>query len=139
MAENESHIAAQADLELATGEPMVKAEQVWKSFGKLDVLKGIDFEVMPQQTYVLLGPSGGGKSTLLRCINHLEKINAGRLWVAGELMGYRERGAVLHEMKARDVVAVMDGGVIVEKGPPQDVLVNPKEDRTKLFLSKVLA
>ena len=265
--------AATAAAEAATGgQPMVKAEQVWKSFGKLDVLKGIDFEVMPQQTYVLLGPSGGGKSTLLRCINHLEKINAGRLWVAGELMGYRQRGEVLHEMKDKDVarqrasigmvfqrfnlfphmtaiqnvmeapirvqhvshkvadkeaedllrrvglgekldtypaqlsggqqqrvaiaralamkpklmlfdeptsaldpelvgevldvmkqlardgmtmvvvtheigfakevadgVALMDGGVIVENGPPQDVLVNPKEDRTKLFLSKVLA
>ena len=82
---------------------MVKAEQVWKSFGKLDVLKGVDFVVQPQQTFVLLGPSGGGKSTLLRCINHLEKIDAGRLYVAGELMGYRERGNVLHEMKARDV------------------------------------
>ena len=68
---------------------MVKAEQVWKSFGKLDVLKGVDFVVQPQQTFVLLGPSGGGKSTLLRCINHLEKIDAGRLYVAGELMGYR--------------------------------------------------
>ena len=74
-----------------TGEPMVKAEQVWKSFGKLDVLKGVDLEVYPQQTYVLLGPSGGGKSTLLRCINHLEKIDAGRLWVGGDLMGYRQR------------------------------------------------
>ena len=95
---------ATAAAEAATGgRPMVKAEQVWKSFGKLDVLKGIDFEVMPQQTYVLLGPSGGGKSTLLRCINHLEKINAGRLWVAGELMGYRQRGDVLHEMKDKDV------------------------------------
>jgi polar amino acid transport system ATP-binding protein len=258
--------------EIGAGGPMVKAEQVWKSFGKLDVLKGIDLEVFPQQTFVLLGPSGGGKSTLLRCINHLEKINAGRLWVAGELMGYRQRGDVLHEMKARDVsrqrshigmvfqrfnlfphmtaiqnvmespirvqhvgrkiadkdaedllrrvglgekldtypaqlsggqqqrvaiaralamkpklmlfdeptsaldpelvgevldvmkqlardgmtmvvvtheigfakevadgVALMDGGVIVESGPPQDVLVNPKEDRTKVFLSKVLA
>jgi polar amino acid transport system ATP-binding protein len=272
MADSDAHIAVQADAGLAAGEPMVKAEQVWKSFGKLDVLKGIDFEVMPQQTYVLLGPSGGGKSTLLRCINHLEKINAGRLWVAGELMGYRQRGDVLHEMKDRDVarqrasigmvfqrfnlfphmtaiqnvmespihvqgvshkqadqeaedllrrvglgekldtypaqlsggqqqrvaiaralamkpklmlfdeptsaldpelvgevldvmkqlardgmtmvvvtheigfakevadgVALMDGGVIVEKGPPQEVLVNPTEDRTKLFLSKVLA
>ena len=139
MAESETHITAPVVTELAAGQPMVKAEQVWKSFGKLDVLKGIDFEVMPQETYVLLGPSGGGKSTLLRCINHLEKINAGRLWVAGELMGYRERGTVLHEMKARDVVALMDGGVIVEKGPPQDGLVNPTEDRTKLFLSKVLA
>ena len=47
---------------------------------------------------MLLGPSGGGKSTLLRCINHLEKIDAGRLYVDGELMGYREQGNVLHEM-----------------------------------------
>ena len=77
------------------GQPMVRAEQVWKRFGKLEVLKGIDLEVMPQQTYVLLGPSGGGKSTLLRCINHLEKINSGRLWVAGELMGYRQKGDIL--------------------------------------------
>jgi len=251
---------------------MVKAEQVWKSFGNLDVLKGIDFVVQPQQTFVLLGPSGGGKSTLLRCINHLEKIDAGRLYVAGELMGYKERGKVLHEMNARDVarqrasigmvfqrfnlfphktaienvmeapimvqhaprkkaeaeaevilrsvglgekldtypaqlsggqqqrvaiaralamkpklmlfdeptsaldpelvgevldvmkqlardgmtmvvvthemgfakevadgVALIDGGVIVENGPPGEVLVDPKEERTKLFLSKVLA
>ena len=49
------------------------------------------------------GPSGGGKSTLLRCINHLEKIDAGRLWVDGELMGYRQKGDVLHEMHPRDV------------------------------------
>jgi len=265
--------AATAAAEAATGgQPMVKAEQVWKSFGNLDVLKGIDFVVQPQQTFVLLGPSGGGKSTLLRCINHLEKIDAGRLYVAGELMGYKERGKVLHEMNARDVarqrasigmvfqrfnlfphktaienvmeapimvqhaprkkaeaeaevilrsvglgekldtypaqlsggqqqrvaiaralamkpklmlfdeptsaldpelvgevldvmkqlardgmtmvvvthemgfakevadgVALIDGGVIVEQGPPMNVLVNPKEERTKLFLSKVLA
>jgi ABC-type polar amino acid transport system ATPase subunit len=255
-----------------SGEPMVKVEQVWKSFGKLDVLKGVDFVVHPTQTFVLLGPSGGGKSTLLRCINHLEVIDAGRLWVDGELMGYRQKGTVLHEMKARDVsrqrakigmvfqrfnlfphmtaienvmeapcrvqrvhrqqaeaeaellltqvglkekldvypaqlsggqqqrvaiaralamkpklmlfdeptsaldpevvsevldvmkrlaregmtmvvvtheigfakevadgVALMDGGVIVEHGPPNEVLVNPKEERTKVFLSKVFA
>jgi polar amino acid transport system ATP-binding protein len=262
-------IAASAPL---TGQSMLRAEQVWKSFGRLDVLRGVDLEVMPQQTWVLLGPSGGGKSTLLRCINHLEKINAGRLWVAGELMGYRQKGDVLHEMRAKDVarqrslvgmvfqrfnlfphmtaienvmespihvqhvshkqaeseaeelltsvglrdkldvypaqlsggqqqrvaiaralamkpklmlfdeptsaldpelvgevlevmknlaregmtmvvvtheigfakevadgVALMDGGVIVENGPPEEVLVNPREERTKLFLSKVLA
>jgi polar amino acid transport system permease protein len=256
----------------SSGQPMVKAEQVWKSFGKLDVLKGIDFAVMPRQTFVLLGPSGGGKSTLLRCINHLEKIDAGRLYVDGELMGYKERGSALHEMgpvevarqRARigmvfqrfnlfphmtaienvmespirvkrlhkkqaeveaeellcrvglqdkldvypaqlsggqqqrvaiaralamkpklmlfdeptsaldpelvgevlevmkklahggmtmvvvtheigfakevaDGVALMDGGVIVEQGPPLEVLVNPKEERTKVFLSKVLS
>ena len=263
--------AAAAAAEAAHGQPMVKAEQVWKSFGKLDVLRGVDFVVQPRETFVLLGPSGGGKSTLLRCINHLEKIDAGRLCVAGELMGYREKGNALHEMKARDVarqrssiglvfqrfnlfphktaienvmeapvmvqhrpkkeaeaeaeellkrvglgekldvypaqlsggqqqrvaiaralamkpklmlfdeptsaldpelvgevldvmkqlavdgmtmvvvthemgfakevadgVALMDGGVIVEQGPPREVLEHPKEERTKLFLSKVL-
>ena len=263
--------AAAAAAEAAHGQPMVKAEQVWKSFGKLDVLRGVDFVVQPRETFVLLGPSGGGKSTLLRCINHLEKIDAGRLYVAGELMGYREKGNALHEMKARDVarqrssigmvfqrfnlfphktaienvmeapvmvqhrpkeeaeaeaeellkrvglgekldvypaqlsggqqqrvaiaralamkpklmlfdeptsaldpelvgevldvmkqlavdgmtmvvvthemgfakevadgVALMDGGVIVEQGPPREVLEHPKEERTKLFLSKVL-
>jgi ABC-type polar amino acid transport system ATPase subunit len=251
---------------------MVKAEQVWKSFGRLQVLKGVSMEVLPQQTFVLLGPSGGGKSTLLRCINHLERIDAGRLWVDGELMGYKQRGDALHEMKPREVarqrakigmvfqrfnlfphmtaiqnvmeaplrvtgvgrsqaeteaealltrvglkdkldvypaqlsggqqqrvaiaralamkpklmlfdeptsaldpelvgevldvmkqlardgmtmvvvthemgfakevadkVALMDGGVIVEQGPPREVLVDPREERTKVFLSKVLS
>ena len=95
-------VDAAAAAAAAHGQPMVKAEQVWKSFGKLDVLKGVDFTVMPQETFVLLGPSGG-KSTLLRCINHLEKIDAGRLYVAGELMGYVDKGNALHEMKAKDV------------------------------------
>ena len=271
MSDYSSHLLDDSGLS-ASGQPMVKAEQVWKSFGKLDVLKGIDLVVKPRETFVLLGPSGGGKSTLLRCINHLEKIDAGRLWVDGELMGYKEKGNVLHEMAPRDVsrqrakigmvfqrfnlfphltaienvmeapirvkkmnkkeaegeaervlcevglqakldvypaqlsggqqqrvaiaralamkpklmlfdeptsaldpelvgevldvmkklahegmtmvvvtheigfakeaadgVALMDGGVIVEMGPPEQVLVNPREERTKLFLSKVLS
>jgi ABC-type polar amino acid transport system ATPase subunit len=83
--------------------PMVKAEKVWKSFGRLQVLRGVSMEVYPKQTFVLLGPSGGGKSTFLRCINHLERIDAGRLWVDGELMGYHQRGDALHEMKPREV------------------------------------
>ena len=252
--------------------PMVEARKVWKSFGKLQVLKGVDLTVYPRQTYVLLGPSGGGKSTLLRCINHLEQINRGRLFVDGELMGCRQHGGKLYEMKLKDIarqrakigmvfqrfnlvphmtaienvmaapthvagerkdgaekeaerllaqvglgdkldyypaqlsggqqqrvaiaralamkpklmlfdeptsaldpelvgevlevmknlalagmtmivvtheigfakevadgVALLDGGVVVESGPPGECLVNPKEERTKLFLSKVLA
>ena len=101
--DSELQVGLQLDTTGRSGGPMVKAEKVWKSFGKLDVLKGVDFVVQPRQTFVLLGPSGGGKSTLLRCINHLEGIDAGRLYVDGELMGYKERGTVLHEMKPRDV------------------------------------
>ncbi|HEX6673935.1 MAG TPA: amino acid ABC transporter ATP-binding protein [Actinomycetes bacterium] len=82
---------------------MVKAEAVHKSFGHLEVLKGIDLEVRPNEVVVLLGPSGSGKSTFLRCINHLEKINGGRLWVDGELVGYREEGGKLHELRDREV------------------------------------
>ena len=70
--------------------PMVKAEWVEKSFGRLEVLKGIDLEVAPKEVFCLVGPSGSGKSTFLRCINHLEKIDGGRLSVDGELVGYRQ-------------------------------------------------
>ncbi|GLY20512.1 ATP-binding protein [Micromonospora sp. NBRC 101691] len=84
---------------------MVRAEQVHKSFGSVEVLKGIDLEVRSGEVCCLLGPSGSGKSTFLRCINHLEKINAGRIWVDGELIGYRERGGKLHEMREKEVAA----------------------------------
>jgi polar amino acid transport system permease protein len=260
------------DTTQGTTQPMVRVEQVWKLFGKLTVLRGIDLKVYPQQTFVLLGPSGGGKSTLLHCINHIEKIDAGRIWVDGELIGYHQMGEELHEMRTREVtrqrakigmvhqrfnlfphltaidnvslaprrvlhvsqdearadserllrqvglgdkldvypgqlsggqqqrvaiaralamkpklmlfdeptsaldpelvgevldvmkklakdgmtmvvvtheigfakevadgVGLMDGGVIIEQGPPGECLVNPKHDRTKLFLSKVIA
>ena len=73
------------------GMPMVRAEGLHKSFGRLHVLRGIDLDVARQEVMCVIGPSGSGKSTLLRCINHLEKINAGRLWVDGELVGYREQ------------------------------------------------
>jgi polar amino acid transport system ATP-binding protein len=82
---------------------MVKAEGVHKRFGRLEVLKGITLEVMPGEVMVLLGPSGSGKSTLLRCINHLEKINSGRLSVDGELVGYRQVGDTLHELREAEV------------------------------------
>ncbi|KUL24847.1 MULTISPECIES: amino acid ABC transporter ATP-binding protein [Actinoplanes] len=82
---------------------MVRAENVHKSFGSLEVLKGVDLTVPEGGVSCVLGPSGSGKSTFLRCINHLEKLNAGRILVDGDLVGYRERGGKLHEMSERDV------------------------------------
>jgi polar amino acid transport system ATP-binding protein len=82
---------------------MVKAEAVHKSFGRLEVLRGIDLEVDPREVMCIIGPSGSGKSTFLRCINHLEKIDAGRLSVDGELVGYRQQGDKLYELPDREV------------------------------------
>jgi polar amino acid transport system ATP-binding protein len=82
---------------------MVKAEAVHKSFGRLEVLRGIDLEVQPKEVMCIIGPSGSGKSTFLRCINHLEKIDAGRLYVDGELVGYRQRGDRLYELPDSEV------------------------------------
>ena len=79
-------------------EPMVKAEGVHKRFGRLEVLKGINLEVKRGDVMCLLGPSGSGKSTFLRCNNHLEKINSGRLSVDGELVGYREADGKIYEL-----------------------------------------
>src|SRR5215212_8138569 len=84
---------------------MVRAEGVHKRFGRLEVLKGVSLEVQPGEVVCLIGASGSGKSTFLRCINHLEKIDAGRLWVDGRLVGYREHGGKLHELKDREVAA----------------------------------
>ena len=84
---------------------MVHAEAVHKSFGRLEVLKGIDLEVQRGEVCCLLGPSGSGKSTFLRCINHLEKINAGRLSVDGELVGYRQQGDKLFELREKETAA----------------------------------
>jgi polar amino acid transport system ATP-binding protein len=82
---------------------MVRAEEVHKRFGRLEVLKGISLEVQPREVMCLLGPSGSGKSTFLRCINHLEDINSGRLYVDGELVGYRQRGDKLHELHDAEI------------------------------------
>jgi len=83
--------------------PMVRAEQVHKWFGRTEVLKGIDLEVGRREVMCIVGPSGSGKSTFLRCINHLDKIDGGRLSVDGELVGYRERGGKLYEMRESEV------------------------------------
>jgi polar amino acid transport system ATP-binding protein len=83
--------------------PMVKAEGVHKRFGRLEVLKGISLEVEAGEVVCIIGASGSGKSTFLRCINHLEKIDAGRLWVDGELVGYRQVGDKLYELRDAEV------------------------------------
>ncbi len=82
---------------------MVKAESVHKRFGRLEVLKGVSLEVESGQVVCIIGPSGSGKSTFLRCINHLEKIDAGRLWVDGKLVGYRQVGDKLYELRDSEI------------------------------------
>ena len=83
--------------------PMVKAEGVQKRFGRLEVLKGVSLEVEAGEVVCMIGPSGSGKSTFLRCINHLEKIDAGRLSVDGELVGYRQVGDKIYEQRDAEV------------------------------------
>ena len=83
----------------------VSAINVRKRYGAVWVLNGVTIDVIPGQVLVIIGPSGSGKSTFLRCINHLESINAGELYVAGEHVGYREAGGVLHELPDRQICA----------------------------------
>ncbi len=83
--------------------PMVKAEGVHKSFGRLEVLRGVSLEVGRGEVMCIIGPSGSGKSTFLRTINHLERINRGRLWVDGVLVGYREHNGKLYELPDGEV------------------------------------
>ncbi|NLV80812.1 MAG: amino acid ABC transporter ATP-binding protein [Rhodococcus sp.] len=80
---------------------MVRADRVCKHYGAVKVLKGISLEVQRGEVTCLIGPSGSGKSTFLRCINHLERVDAGRLYVDDTLVGYAERGGRLHELHPR--------------------------------------
>jgi polar amino acid transport system ATP-binding protein len=82
--------------------PMLRAQDVHKRYGHLEVLKGISLDVARGEVLCLIGPSGSGKSTFLRCINHLEKIHAGRIAVDGKLIGYREHNGRLYELRERD-------------------------------------
>jgi polar amino acid transport system ATP-binding protein len=84
---------------------MVRAEGVRKYFGPNEVLRGIDLEVGNGDVMCIIGPSGSGKSTFLRCINHLEKVDGGRLFVDGHLVGYRQQGNKLYELRDREVCA----------------------------------
>ena len=82
---------------------MVQAEGVRKRYGRVEVLQGIDLEVRKGAVMCIIGPSGSGKSTFLRCINHLEKVDGGRLTVDGQMVGYRESGGRLYELRDREV------------------------------------
>ena len=87
-----------ATTEAATPEPLVRALNVSKAFHGNEVLRGIDLDVLPGEVVCLLGPSGSGKTTFLRCINQLETIDGGRIWVDDDLMGYADRGGQLHRL-----------------------------------------
>ena len=82
---------------------MVEARAIHKSYGNLDVLRGIDLTIAPGEVVCLIGPSGSGKSTFLRCINHLETVNKGQMVVDGETIGYEKRGNKLYELSPREV------------------------------------
>jgi len=88
-----------------TGMPLVNAVNVMKAFHGTEVLKGIDMTVASGQVVCLLGPSGSGKTTFLRCINQLETIDGGRIWIDGQLMGYEERGGKLHRLSDKRIAA----------------------------------
>ncbi|MET7339524.1 amino acid ABC transporter ATP-binding protein [Nonomuraea sp. NPDC005650] len=83
--------------------PMVHAHAVRKHFGHLEVLKGIDLDVQPGEVVVILGPSGSGKSTFLRCVNHLETIDGGSIFVDGELIGFQASGGKVRHLRKRDI------------------------------------
>ncbi|MGA7510494.1 MAG: amino acid ABC transporter ATP-binding protein [Erwinia billingiae] len=84
-------------------QPLVRARNVQKSYGDNEVLKGIDLDVMPGEVVVILGPSGSGKSTFLRCINHLEDMNAGSIMVGGQQIGYELKQGILQRLSARKI------------------------------------
>ena len=95
---------------------VVKAEKVNKYFGSLHVLKDIDLEVRKNEVVVIIGPSGSGKSTLLRCINHLEKINSGKIFVNGRMIGYYEKDGKLVEESEKNIARLRaDIGMVFQR------------------------
>ncbi|MGU3575614.1 amino acid ABC transporter ATP-binding protein [Brucellaceae bacterium C25G] len=107
---------------------VVDAQDIHKSFGSLEVLKGINMQLEQGQVACVLGPSGSGKSTFLRCINHLETIDSGRVYVNNRLIGYHERGDTLYEMKHAELARQrQDIGMVFQRFnlfPHLDVLNN---------------
>jgi polar amino acid transport system ATP-binding protein len=81
----------------------VRIEGLTKRFGDVEVLRGIDLDVADGEVVCLIGPSGSGKTTLLRCVNFLERLSGGRIWVDGELVGYVERDGRMCERRESDI------------------------------------
>jgi polar amino acid transport system ATP-binding protein len=94
------------DIQRTNGIEMVRAEKIVKHFGSLTVLDGIDLTVKRGQVVVIIGPSGSGKTTLLRCINHLEKIDSGHIYIEGEMIGYREVNGKLVEDREATIARI---------------------------------
>jgi polar amino acid transport system ATP-binding protein len=88
---------------MSSNGPIMRAENVVKRFGRLEVLKGVSLDVDAGEVVCVIGPSGSGKTTFIRCINHLEKIDSGRIEVNGHLIGYRDRNGLLVEDTERNV------------------------------------
>jgi len=101
---------------MAVAQPMIVARGIHKSFGHVEVLKGIDLDVGTGKVVCIIGASGAGKSTFLRCINHLERPDSGYVLVGGELVGYRRIGDRLHEVKERQLCAARAGiGMVFQR------------------------
>jgi polar amino acid transport system ATP-binding protein len=102
--------------ERARNQPMIVARDIHKRYGAVEVLKGIDLEVAAGTVVCIIGASGAGKSTFLRCINHLEKPDLGYVLVGGQLVGYRRVGQRLHEVKERELCAARAGiGMVFQR------------------------
>lgn len=97
-------------------EPIVSIDDVWKHLGGVDILRGVSMQVAAGEVVCLLGPSGSGKTTLLRCINHLERVDAGRIAVTGQLVGYRKRRGKLYSLSDREIArARTDIGIVFQR------------------------
>lgn len=95
---------------------MIKVENVWKSFGSLEVLKDIQLQISSGEVVVVIGPSGSGKSTLLRCMNYLEKIDAGKIYIDGKLLGFKEINGNLAKAPVKEVYKIRENiGMVFQR------------------------
>ncbi len=99
----EAPLVSPAALSTHNGVPMVQAEEVHKRFGTNEILRGVSMTVQRNEKVVIIGPSGSGKTTFLRCINHLEKIQGGKIYVDGQLVGYQEIKGAIREDTERNI------------------------------------